>query len=374
MEKKERIWLSPPHMGHTEMIYVKEAFDQNWIAPAGPNISIFEDSIKNFTNCRFAVATNSGTSALHLALIALGIEPGDEVICSTFSFVASANPILYLKAIPVLVDSEMKSWNMDPQLLEEAIADRSKKGKKPKAIILVHTYGNAAHVSEIMRIADNYQIPVLEDSAEAFGSTYNKQMLGTFGEAGVYSFNGNKIITTSSGGAIVTNTARIADKIKYLSNQAKDKGSYYEHSDLGYNYTMSNVLAGIGIGQMKLVYERIKQRRQVYDYYCQNLHDLPIYFVPETPNSQSNRWLTCIVLDDEVSFSSERLRSALEKENIEARPLWTPIHTQKMFKDCPYFGKGISEKLCDRGLALPSGSALKASELDRVIDTIRKEF
>jgi dTDP-4-amino-4,6-dideoxygalactose transaminase len=374
MEKKERIWLSPPHMGQTEMIYVKEALDQNWVAPAGPNIPIFEDSIKNFTQTQHAVATNSGTSSLHLGLIALGIEQGDEVICSTFSFVASANPILYLKAIPVLIDSEMKTWNMDPYLLEEAIVERIKKGRKPKAIILVHTYGNASEMDEIMRIATHYQVPVLEDAAEAFGSTYKRRMLGTFGKVGVYSFNGNKIITTSSGGAVVTNETSIADRIKYLSNQAKDRGTFYEHSDLGYNYRMSNILAGIGIGQMKLVYERVKQRRYIFDYYYQNLHDLPIRFVPETLNSQSNRWLTCITLDDEVSFSPEKLRLALDKENIESRPLWTPIHTQKMFKDGLYFGKGISEKLCQRGLALPSGSALKSSELDRVIDTIRKCF
>jgi dTDP-4-amino-4,6-dideoxygalactose transaminase len=374
MQKKERIWLSPPHMGQTEIIYIKEAIDQNWVAPAGPNIPYFEDSICNFTHSKNSVATNSGTSALHLALITLGIQPGDEVICSSFTFIASANPILYLKAKPVLLDSDEGTWNMSPDLLQEAIEERIRKGVKPKAIIVVHTYGNSASMNKIMGVANKYEIPVVEDAAEAFGSTYQSKMLGTIGKVGVYSFNGNKIITTSSGGALVTDDKSIADKAKYIANQAKDVGTFYSHSEVGYNYGMSNILAGIGIGQMKLIYERVKQRRQVFDYYLQSLHDLPIHFVPETEGSVSNRWLTCITLDDEVSFSPEHLRKGLEKENIESRPLWTPLHLQPTFKEAQYYGKGVSERLHERGLALPSGSAMKPAELDRVVDAIRSRF
>jgi dTDP-4-amino-4,6-dideoxygalactose transaminase len=239
---------------------------------------------------------------------------------------------------------------------------------------VVHAYGNAAAMEQIMPIANQYEIPVIEDAAEAYGSTYQTKMLGSFGKIGVYSFNGNKIITTSSGGAMVSNDKKLAEKAKYIANQAKDEGSFYSHSDVGYNYKMSNVLAGIGIGQMKLVFERVKQRRQVFDYYLQSLHDLPIQFVPETEGCNSNRWLTCITLDNEVAFSPEHLRKALEKENIESRPLWTPLHTLKIFKDAPHYGNGVAEKLADRGLALPSGSAMKFSDLDRVIDTIRGKF
>lgn len=372
---KERIWLSPPHMGHNEILYIKEAFEKNWIAPAGPNIKLFEDSISNFTQVEHAVAVNSGTSALHLALILLNIKPGDEVICSSFTFIASANPILYLKARPVFVDSDQQSWNMDPDLLEEAIEDRIKKGVKPKAIIVVHSYGNAARITEILSIAKKHQIPVVEDAAQAYGSTYQKKMLGSFGKIGVYSFNGNKIITTSSGGALVTNNKDLAAKATYLSNQARNETEHFTHSDIGYNYRMSNILAGIGLGQMKIVYERIKQRRQVFEYYREALQDIPaISFIPETDDSVSNRWLTCIALTPNAPTTPTEIKESLEKQNVESRYLWKPLHLQPIYQSAPFYGSGFSEKLFKTGLALPSGSSLKMNELDRVIDVIRDKF
>lgn len=371
---KERIWLSPPHMGQNEILYIKEAFEKNWVAPAGPNIKLFEDSISNFTQAEHAVAVNSGTSALHLALLLLDVQQGDEVICSSFTFIASGNPILYLKAKPILIDSDLESWNMDPDLLKEAIEQRIQKGRKPKAIIVVHGYGNSARMEEIMTIANNYKIPIVEDAAQAFGSTYQKKMLGTLGKIGIYSFNGNKLVTTSSGGAIVTNDKILAENASYLANQAKDENEAFTHGSVGYNYKMSNILAGIGLGQMKIVYERVKQRRQVFEYYYNSLQDIPsISFNPETYNSCSNRWLTCILLSESFPTTPSELKRALEKQNIESRHLFKPLHLQPAFKECPFYGSGFSETLFNTGLSIPSGSNLRPGEMDRVIEVIREK-
>ncbi len=367
---KSKIWLSSPHMGGNEMTYVQEAYDTNWIAPLGPNVNGFEDVISKYLKCGNASALSSGTAAIHIALILLGIQPGDEVIVQSFTFSASVNPIKYLGAIPILVDSEKDTWNMCPNALKKAIEDRIEKGKKPKAIIPVHLYGMPAKMEEIIEIAKFYSIPVIEDAAEALGSSLNDKKMGTWGKFGVLSFNGNKIITTSGGGALVSDDEDLIKKSRFLATQARDEAPHYQHSHIGYNYRMSNILAGIGRGQMEVLDERVGQRREINAWYKELLKGIPgISFQMEPePEYYSNYWLTAILVDPEKTggVTSEDIRLALEKDNIECRPLWKPMHLQPVFKDCPYYGTDVSERLFLQGLCLPSGSNMTKIEMERI--------
>ncbi|MBS1774590.1 MAG: aminotransferase class I/II-fold pyridoxal phosphate-dependent enzyme [Bacteroidetes bacterium] len=371
---KPKIWLSSPHMGGTELNYVHEAFDTNWVAPLGPNVDNFEKDIASFLKEDVHVAAlSSGTAGLHLALILLGIQPGDEVICQSMTFSATANPIAYIGAKPVFVDSEADTWNMSPQLLEAAIKDRIAKGKTPKAIIPVHLYGIPARMKEIQAIADKYDIPVIEDAAEALGSSIDGKMCGTFGAINVLSFNGNKIITTSGGGALVTHNKEIAAKARFLATQARDAAPHYQHSHIGYNYRMSNICAGIGRGQMEVLNKRIEQRRRIYDLYYSRLSKVEgISFIEEQPGCFSNRWLTTILVDPVKTngVTREDVRLALEKENIESRPLWKPMHLQPVFEGAPFYGDGTSEKLFNDGLCLPSGSNLTDDDMNRIFEVM----
>jgi dTDP-4-amino-4,6-dideoxygalactose transaminase len=372
-----KIWLSSPHMGTAEFEFVREAFDTNWIAPLGPNVNGFEADLCQFTGSAHAAALSSGTAGLHLGLIELGVGPGDEVICQSFTFSASANPIAYQGATPVFVDSEADTWNMSPVWLEKAIQERLALGKKPKAIIPVHLYGLPAKMDEIMAIANRYEIPVLEDAAEALGSTYNGKACGTFGEIGILSFNGNKIITTSGGGALISDKEKYVTKARFLATQARDDAPHYQHSHIGYNYRMSNVSAGIGRGQMQVLNDRIAQRRANFNFYVKALGHLPgISFVHEAKGSFSNRWLTTILVDPVKSggVSRESIRLALDVQNIESRPLWKPMHLQPIFAEAPFYGDGTSEILFEQGLCLPSGSNLTQEELDRVVAHIKSLF
>ncbi|WP_034256618.1 DegT/DnrJ/EryC1/StrS family aminotransferase [Arenibacter latericius] len=359
-------------MGGNEQTYVNEAFQSNWIAPLGPNVDAFEKSIENFLGNDLKVAVlSSGTAAIHLALELVGVVAGDDVICQSFTFAASANPITYLGARPVFVDSERETWNISPKLLEEAIVAGLAKGKKPKAIIAVHLYGMPYKVSEITAIAAKFNIPIIEDSAEALGSTYKEKPCGGLGDLGILSFNGNKIITTSGGGALVTKNIELKKKAVFLATQARDEAPHYQHTHVGYNYRMSNVLAGIGRGQMEVVNERVKARRGNFDYYVEKLGRLTeIIFLEEPIGFYSNRWLSCILLPSyEIR---EKIRIALLEENIESRPLWKPMHLQPVFMGCSQFVDGTSEDLFNRGLCLPSGSNLIKNDLDRVIEVILK--
>ncbi len=361
-------------MGGNEETYVKEAFDTNWIAPLGPNVQQFEKSIEDFVeNDVHAACLSSGTGAIHLGLEILGVGQGDEVICQSFTFAASANPITYLGASPIFVDSEEETWNISPVLLEEAIKDRIENGKKPKAIVAVHLYGMPYKVDEVHAIARKYQIPVIEDSAEALGSSYRGFNCGSLGEIGILSFNGNKIITTSGGGALLCKDLKIKEKAISLATQARDNAPHYQHSTIGYNYRMSNVLAGIGRGQMEVLENRVKARRQNFEFYKENLSELSeIEFVSEPEGSYSNRWLTCVLTP---SFQvREKIRTALERDNIESRPLWKPMHLQPVFKENISFENGVSEALFERGLCLPSGSSLEIEDLERVCGIIKNLF
>ncbi|GAA4296649.1 DegT/DnrJ/EryC1/StrS family aminotransferase [Aestuariibaculum suncheonense] len=372
MTTKKKIFLSPPHMSGLEQDYVKHAFETNWVAPMGDNINDFEKDLQDFLGVdTYPVALNSGTSAIHLALILLGVSAGDEVLCQSFTFSASINPVVYQGGKPVFVDSESITWNMSPELLEIAIKDRISKHKKPKAIIAVHLYGMPYQADKINAIARQYEIPVIEDAAEALGSCYHGKPCGNLSDIGVLSFNGNKIITTSVGGALVVKDSKLKDNAIFLSNQAKDKATHYEHSQIGYNYRMSNVLAGIGRGQMKVLKNRVEARRNNFNFYKSELSKFAeITFLEEPENFKSNRWLTCITTE---SFDMrERIRLALEKENIESRPLWKPMHLQPVFKDCLSFTNGISEHLFETGLCLPSGSNLSQEDLGRIVGVISK--
>lgn len=371
---KPKIWLSSPHMCGKEQEFINDAFAENWIAPLGPNVSGFEIDIATYLgDSSHVAALSSGTSAIHLALILLGIKKDDEVICQSFTFSASANPIVYLGATPIFVDSEKQTWNLCPEQLEIAIKDRIKKGKKPKAIIAVHLYGMPYNVEKIVKIAKTYNIPVIEDSAEALGSSFNGRKCGTFGDISILSFNGNKIITTSGGGALVSKNKDIKDKAIFLATQARDKDISYLHSNIGYNYRMSNVLAGIGRGQMTVLNSYVTKRRQNYDYYKKNLESIDtIEFLEESNGHYSNRWLSCILTPSlEVR---EGLRLLLEDENIESRPLWKPMHQQPIFKDVPSYINGVSDDLFERGLCLPSGSNLSENQLNKIISIIKSYF
>jgi dTDP-4-amino-4,6-dideoxygalactose transaminase len=368
-----KIWLSSPHMGGNEMKYINEAFETNWIAPLGPNVSAFENELANYLQVKYVAALNSGSSAIHLALIILGIKSGDEVLVSSFTFSATVNPIVYQGAVPVLIDSEEETWNMSPELLEEAIKDRLSKGKKPKAIILVHLYGMPAKMDEIMSIANNYEIPVIEDAAEALGSKYSGRSLGTIGDIGILSFNGNKIITTSGGGALISNSEDYVKQAKFLSAQARDNAPYYQHSQIGYNYRMSNVLAGIGRGQLEVIKERIQQRRSNFDFYYKNLNRISgISFLKEIEKNFSNRWLTTILVDSIKTggVTNIDIRLFCEKNNIETRQLWKPMHLQPIFRNYPSYVKGVSERLFDIGLCLPSGSNLTDGDRNQILSSI----
>lgn len=372
----EKIWLSSPHMGGNEQVYVQQAFDTNWIAPLGPHVDGFEKDLANFTGVKNAAALSSGTSAIHLALIMLGVENGDEVICQSFTFSASANPIVYQGATPVFVDSEKDTWNMCPEHLRSAIDERIKKGKKPKAIIPVHLYGMPSKMNEIMAIAKEFEIPVIEDAAEALGSTISGKACGSFGDMGILSFNGNKIITTSGGGALISDNEKYISRARFLATQARDAAPHYQHSSIGYNYRMSNVCAAIGRGQMEVLPERVEQRRNNYTFYLDELKNIPaISFLPEPAGSYSNRWLTTIVVEPSFNgVTREDIRLALEKDNIESRPLWKPMHLQPVFSNSPFYGDGTSEQLFEQGLCLPSGSNLTADSLKRVTRIIKSLF
>lgn len=371
----KKIWLSSPHMGGTEQKYIQEAFDANWIAPLGPNVSGFENDLESYLgNENKVAALSSGTAALHLALIQLGVSQGDEVICQSMTFSASANPIVYQGATPVFVDSELDTWNLCPVALENAIKDRIANGKKPKAIIGVHLYGMPFKVDEILAVANTYEIPLIEDSAEALGSSYKGRKCGTFGLYNVLSFNGNKIITTSGGGALVCQTQETKDKTIFLATQARDSAPHYQHSQIGYNYRMSNICAGIGRGQMEVLQEHIHLRRKINHFYQELFAPIKAVTVFKEPSLDffSNHWLTAILLEN--VNEREQLRMAFEKANIESRPLWKPMHLQPVFESYPYYGNRNSEELFEKGLCLPSGSNLSDNELDRIKNVIFNHF
>ncbi len=372
---RSKIWLSSPHIGKKEQEFVNEAFKGNWVAPIGPNVDAFELELAEYLgDDKHVVALNSGTAAIHLALILLGVKSNDEVICQTMTFSASANPIVYQGAVPVFIDSEADTWNMSPDHLENAIKHRLRKGKKVKAIVVVHLYGMPAKMNEICSIAEKYEIPILEDAAEALGSSDCNKKMGTFGQFACISFNGNKIITTSGGGALVCEKQKDAETARFLASQARDPAPHYQHSHIGYNYRLSNICAGIGRGQLMVLHERVKARREIFDRYSEALQLYSgISFQPEITGSCSNRWLTTMLVDTLYSpynVTAEQLRNILEAENIESRPLWKPLHLQPVFRDAPYYGEDISEGLFNKGLCLPSGSNMSTSDIERVISKI----
>jgi len=373
-----KIWLSSPHMGGTEMSYMQEAYDSNWIAPLGPNVTAFEEALEKYVKEEAVVAClASGTSALHLALIMAGVTSGDTVLCQSFTFSASANPIRYQGANPIFIDSEITTWNMCPIALEEAIKDQIVQGKKPKAIIVVHLYGMPAKIAEICTIANEYDILLIEDAAEALGSTYEGKKCGTFGDFGILSFNGNKIITTSGGGALVCKNEESKKRAIYLATQARDIAAHFQHSEVGYNYRMSNVLAGIGRGQMEVLDKHIGLRRANQQFYKKIFSEVPGITVFEEPNAAyfSNHWLSSITIDKtKTGFSREDLRLSLWEDIIESRPLWKPMHLQPVFKNCAYYGEQIAETLFENGLCLPSGSNLTEEDRLRIENSIRKLF
>lgn len=373
-----KIWLSSPHMGGNEQKYINEAFEENWVAPLGPNVNGFENDLEQFLGGSAKVAAlSAGTAALHLALIECGVVHGDEVICQSMTFSASANPIAYCGATPVFVDSEPVTWNMCPKALREAIEDRIQKGTKPKAIIVVHLYGMPAKMDEITAIAQQFQIPVIEDAAEALGSTYKGKACGTFGRFGILSFNGNKIITTSGGGALVCHTQEDKDKAVFLSTQARDNAPHYQHSHIGFNYRMSNIVAGIGRGQMEVLKDRVAARRAMHNFYVDlfsNIEGVTV-FSESNDDFYSNHWLSAVIVDPETTGKDrEGLRHAFLEDNIESRPLWKPMHLQPVFETSPYYGGNVSEKLFDNGLCLPSGSNLSDDDRERIAKVVHSYF
>jgi len=394
--QNQRIYLSSPHMGGDELDYIHDAFEKNWIAPLGSNVNGFEGDLQNYTGRKHAAVITSGTAGIHLALILCGVKPGDEVICQSFTFAATANPIMYQGAKPVFVDSEPHTWNMDPKLLEEAIIDRltvaeGDRSKKPKAIVVVHLYGMPAKMDEILAIGEKYDITVIEDSAEALGSSIDGRKCGTFGKLSVLSFNGNKIIITSGGGALLGDDEELTKKSRFLATQARDDAPHYQHSEVGYNYRMSNIVAGIGRGQMKVLDEHVALRRGIHQFYFDNLgkswltdkqgSDLKggesstgVYFLKEPEGYFSNRWLSTIIVNPEETggVSREDIRIALEEENIECRPLWKPMHMQPLYENAPFYGNGVSEMLFEYGLCLPSGSNMTIDEREKVLYFLKK--
>lgn len=375
----KRIFLSLSQQSGFEQKYIQKALDDNWITSGGPNVNDFEEVLENYlADGSFVTALNSGTSAIHLALILLGVKTGDEVICQSLTFSASANPILYQGAIPVFVDSEPETWNICPESLEIAIQDRIKKGKKPKAIVAVHLYGNPYKVDEIHAIANKYEIPIIEDSAEALGSSYKGKKCGTFGIFGVLSFNGNKIITTSSGGALISNSKLSKEKAVFYATQSKDEAIHYQHSEIGYNYRMSNICAGVGLGQMKILNKNIGARREINHFYEIIFKDIKEIKLFQVANNDcfSNYWLSTILVEQNTKkkINRESLRLAFESANIECRPLWKPMHLQPVFSGYPYYGNNVAENLFEKGLCLPSGSSLIKKEKDRIREVINTFF
>ncbi len=370
---RPRIYLSPPHMSGLEVEFVKEAFESNWIAPVGPQVDAFEKEFARMNGSRHAVAVSTGTAALHLALRILGVGAGDEVLCSSFTFCASATPIAYLGAEPVFIDSEMRSWNIDPELVRDELRRGADAGRLPKAVIVVHLYGQSADMESIMESCEKYAVPVIEDAAEALGATYKGKRTGTFGRAGVFSFNGNKIITTSAGGMLVSEDESLADRARFLATQARDPAPHYQHSEIGYNYRMSNVLAAIGRGQLRVLDERVNQKRAVFEAYRTRLGGLPgVEFMPEPEDCRSNRWLTCITVDPKAfGAARENIRLRLEEANVESRPLWKPMHMQPVFAGCRVCGGEVSEQLFRNGLCLPSGTAMTEEDIAFVCDVVR---
>jgi dTDP-4-amino-4,6-dideoxygalactose transaminase len=378
---KSKIWLSSPHIGNNELQYVNEAFATNWIAPLGPHVNEFEQALQEQTQTKHAAALSSGTSAIHIALILLGVKSGDTVFCQSITFSASANPIAYQGATPVFIDSEKDTWNMDPNLLKTALQEAKLNENLPKAIIPVHLYGMPAKMSEIIVIANEYGVPVIEDAAEALGSSIDNKPCGSFGEFGVLSFNGNKIITTSGGGALLSENAEMIEKARFLATQARDLAPHYQHSHIGYNYRMSNVLAGIGRGQLEVLKDRVEARRNNFETYKNyfskyNNAGFTINFQEAPLEYYSNRWLTCILVDPALNngLTREIIRLALEEENIESRPLWKPMHQQPIFADCKSYLNGVSDKLFEDGLCLPSGSNLIEEEFDRIFESLDHIF
>lgn len=381
---KSKIWLSSPHIGSNELSYVNDAFVTNWIAPLGPNVNAFEQSLQAQTQTKHAAALSSGTSAIHLALILLGVKSGDTVFCQSITFSASANPIAYQGATPVFIDSEKDTWNMDPSLLKTALQEAKQNGNLPKAIIPVHLYGMPSKMDDIITIANEYNMPVIEDAAEALGANINGKPCGSFGTFGVLSFNGNKIITTSGGGALLSENAEMIEKARFLSTQARDAAPHYQHSHIGYNYRMSNVLAGIGRGQLEVLNDRVTARRSNFEKYRQyfskkNNQGFEIQFQIEPEGYFSNRWLTCILVDPAKNkgLTREVIRLAMDAENIETRPLWKPMHQQPIFSNSKNYLNGVSDNLFDNGLCLPSGSNLTEEEFSRIfncLDTIFSKY
>jgi dTDP-4-amino-4,6-dideoxygalactose transaminase len=378
---KSKIWLSSPHIGTSELQYVNEAFATNWIAPLGPHVNAFEQGLQDQTHTKHAAALSSGTSALHLALILLEAKAGDTVFCQSITFSASANPIAYQGAIPVFIDSEMDTWNMDPALLKAALEEAKQNRKLPKAIIPVHLYGMPAKMDEILSISNEYGVPVIEDAAEALGSSIENKPCGSFGQFGVLSFNGNKIITTSGGGALLSENVEMIEKARFLATQARDAAPHYQHSHIGYNYRMSNVLAGIGRGQLEVLNDRVAARRNNYERYKQYFSKLSsagfnIQFQEEPEGYYSNRWLTCILVDPTTNngLTREEVRLTMDEENIETRPLWKPMHQQPVFASSKSYLNGVSDKLFENGLCLPSGSNLREDEFERIFNCLDKIF
>lgn len=385
---EQKIFLSSPHMGGAEQKFISEAFMQNWIAPLGPNVSGFEEDVQDYLKkssttraeefSKFHVAAlSSGTAALHLALILIGVKPGDEVICQSLTFAASANPIAYLGATPVFIDSEPETLNLSPKFLEKAIKERISKGQKPKAIIAVHLYGMPYKIEEIHSIAENYDIPIIEDSAEALGSSYKNRKCGTFGDLAIFSFNGNKIITTSGGGALVSRQKLIKEKAIFLATQARDEAPHYQHSEIGYNYRLSNICAGIGRGQMLVLDEHVAKRREMHDFYLKLFENIPEVIIYKEPNNDyfCNHWLTVIRINDQTGkYKVEDLRLKLEKFNIESRPLWKPMHLQPVFEAAPFYGENIASEAFKNSLCLPSGSNLNSEDKNRIKDAIKGFF
>ncbi|SME32206.1 Putative pyridoxal phosphate-dependent aminotransferase EpsN [Bacillus mobilis] len=378
IQHKKRIYLSSPHMSGHEQKYIKDAFDSNWIAPLGPNVDEFERELASFVGVKSGAAVSSGTAAIHLALQLLNVQKGDTVFCSSFTFVASANPIVYLGAEPVFIDSEPETWNMSPQALELALHDADKAGRLPKAVILVHLYGQSAKLDEILSLCNHYDVPIIEDAAESLGSTYKGKASGTFGKFGIYSFNGNKIITTSGGGMLVSDDVEELERARFLATQAKNPAPHYEHSEVGYNYRMSNILAGIGRGQLEVLEDRVKARRSIYKRYYEAMSFIPgFYFMPELENTRSNRWLTTLTIDEKESgISIGKVLRILAEENIEARPMWKPLHIQSLFKRKKYYphskNEDVSQHLFQSGVCLPSGSNMLVEDQQRVIQGVLK--
>lgn len=370
--KPKRVYLSPPHLSGYEQLFVQEAFESNWIAPLGPHVDAFEQEFAHLIGSPYAAALSSGTAGLHLAMILAGVGRGDEVLVSTFTFSATVNPIIYQGAQPVFIDSERESWNIDPHLLSQTLQQKARQGKLPKAVVIVHLYGQTANLDPILDSCRHYNIPLIEDAAEALGATYKGKAPGTYGQTGIFSFNGNKVITTSGGGMLVSPNADLIAHARKLATQARDFAPHYQHSEIGYNYRLSNILAAIGRGQLKLLSERVAARRQNFDFYLETLGQLPgIQFMPEAPWGEHSRWLTTLTIDpQQFGVDRETVRLALEAENIESRPLWKPMHLQPIFAPYEVVGGAVSADLFEKGLCLPSGSNLTQAERTNIVEII----